>query len=492
MYAAISTLSEGCRGRLKLLSSLVLDAAPAVSLWLSLETMVPPLVLAHFRRIVAWHQHRLSAEPLGALCTNRHIDAARRIRGSFKRHWKKRTTRAKAPAATARQAKPRPPAVGRLPCAFPDTVDTAMCTSTGGPRIAAWTPAARTALATPTPLPPRLARYAPTLTSQVTQLKRVHSWHLHRLGASREHDFLFSIGAMSKAVRAWESTGGCGTPPLDVIRSAAWSRQYPTFLATETGHVWSTFHLAPLDARQMASAFHSAWAAPGAEHLLNTGLATESQLRALFGQATDQLAMSCALDRLNFLADGGLRAARAPSVGAIGAGLNLSSLQALRWLGKDAVLAWIAEACPIAAPAGMAFASFYGFSPSQFSRAECAALASADYHTTLEIITLRCAPFSSANPIFPEGVEATLNELAAVLRGLSHRQPLFVIYENTAGLARHLPTLLRVEHLLQTLATGSGPYYKWNVVVTSPANLSHRGQRRKRLFFVARRLSGPA
>jgi hypothetical protein len=185
-------------------------------------------------------------------------------------------------------------------------------------------------------------------------------------------------------------------------------------------------------------------------------------MRALYGQATHEASTTEALERLNERSGGRLRKQPEPTVGCIGAGTNLTGLQALRWLGATSSYLFTAEACPIAGPAGDAFAAACGHSPRRFERAECDALQSPRWHSSLELITLRCAPYSLANASYPKGVEAALAELFAVICGLAARRPLFVVFETTAGVWKRPGLRMRVEAILRTAS------YEWEASRCSP------------------------
>ena len=484
------------------LKNIISDEEETTLLWCALVARLPDRAMRSFRTIVHCHRSFLPPPQEGSLVAAALESERVRMVATramlLWRSFKRAKLRLREPepppqppeaAGKRRRAScsastplPRPPAIGRLPNLFPNVrVDPAIRRPLP-PHIPAWSPpASATRQAAVSSLPGRTRPYQPSCSAQSRQLENVRSWKLSRLIKRDGRDVLFTIGQMQKAVRTWQQQGGAGTPPVRILEKAAWRVRAPTGLASETGHIWSARLSAPLDAGQMAALWHSAWVAGGAQRLVTARVASESQLRSLFGQATDGHSMEAALARLDTLSSGRLGRTASATIGAVGAGFGLSALQAARWLGAGAQLAWMAEACPIAQPAGRAMVEYYGHRPQYFARAEEAAMANPALRTTLEIITLRCSPFSRADPHYPQGVDAAIGELLVVMERCAARLPSFIVYENTAGVAEDPSILRRLENALRVHL----PNYVWGAIVTSPAQHADSGQGRWRVFFLA-------
>ena len=370
----------------------------------------------------------------------------------------------------------RAAAVGALPSCWPDVAvpETALRASRGQIKVVATTaePAERAAA-----LPRRAELYEPEDRQSREQLQRIKELGLER--AATGAVWYFTVGALNKIVCAWKQQGGQGQPPASVLRGAMHTKP-PTSCASPTGHVWAlrgrraAATVAPLDAGQMA------WVAdlPGASvmrDMVRRQIVTESQLRSLVGQGTDGGSVASVVRR----ATARLRERPAwrgdKTVATLGAGMNLTGMQLVREVGGSARLAWMAEACPIAQPAGEAFARGLGHQPQVFGRAEHPDLATRQMRVWAEIITLRCAPWSPASAAYyPRGVEAALTELERVLRGVAARNPQLVIYENTDGLWQHPQDRARVEGLLQDLVG-----YEWEAALVRAV-----GSERTRVFYM--------
>ena len=89
--------------------------------------------------------------------------------------------------------------------------------------------------------------------------------------------------------------------------------------------------------------------------------------------------------------------------------------------------------CPIARVAHHAFWQSLGQQPTLWHAAEDPSLAKREHSVDIELVTLRCAPFSTKNRAFPTGCEAALRELRAVMKNVHVRSPRLIVLENTSG-----------------------------------------------------------
>ena len=148
-------------------------------------------------------------------------------------------------------------------------------------------------------------------------------------------------------------------------------------------------------------------------------------------------------------------------------------------LGPHATYQWCAEGCSIAQRAHRAFWQALGQAPTLWTAAEAPALADSEHRVDIELVTLRCAPFSFKNHSYPKGVEAALRELYAVARGVRKRSPRLIIFENTAGLWRRASLRHRVERILRLIGG-----YQWEAIKVSPHTHAGVPVRRLRVFYV--------
>ena len=141
--------------------------------------------------------------------------------------------------------------------------------------------------------------------------------------------------------------------------------------------------------------------------------------------------------------------------------------------------------CPIARRAHRAFWKSLGQEPVEWNLAEDKDLADARHHVDVELITLRCAPFSPKNRKFPAGCEAALRELRAVIQGAHKRSSRVIIYENTAGLWRKASLRRRVEMILRKCRA-----HRWEAIKLSPHTHAAIPVRRMRIFYVGIKRAG--
>ena len=452
--------ASSCDSDLERVAEWIAFYFPQAAVWGQLETVADACTRVARRRL------RRAAAAAPNACTMTPASPASQPRGP-------------APICAPARVAPRPSAIGALPCAFSDVAFVVPLGVTG---IEEWVPPRRPACMRTPLLTSRATAYTACGHQARAQLARVRSWQLHRAQSSAE-PAVFAVGAMAKAVRQWQQrmgrSRGIGqrAPPIYVIQGALHTTLLPTPCVSVSGQLWSAADEAPLDERQLMVAMGSAHAAPFLCAMVHDGVVTAPQARALVGQATHGASVRLVVRQLWA---GVVRIhgdVASPTVGLVGAGMGLTGLQIAREL--QASITFAAEGCPRAAAAGRYMLSAAGHSPTWFGRAESPALASAAWTTTVEAVTLRCAPFSIANAHYPRGVEAALRELAAVLRGVRARQPLAVVYENTSGLWRRPELRRRVEALfLQIL-----PEYDWRGTLVSPHLHSGSRMRRRRVFY---------
>jgi site-specific DNA-cytosine methylase len=160
-------------------------------------------------------------------------------------------------------------------------------------------------------------------------------------------------------------------------------------------------------------------------------------------------------------------------------GIDTMGVVLTQMLASGAVYKWSAEGCPIARRAHRAFWKSLGQEPTEWTLAEDDDLADPQHRVDVELVTLRCAPFSPKNRKFPTGCEAALRELCAVIKGVRKRSPCVIIYENTAGLWRKASLRRRVEMVLRKCRG-----YRWEAIKVSPHIHAGVPVRRMRVFYV--------
>ena len=372
--------------------------------------------------------------------------------------------------------------VGAVPCAYPDLPPFSLdflLEHTITVRQYARSPASA---ASPN-ISPRATAYVPPDPQAATQLERVQKWRLERLLSPTELDVVFAIGSFSKSIRAWRKrTRSSHAPPLYVLRRAYSALRLHTPCVSASGHLWSVRDCAPLDARQLCEVLDTTSAASDLQAMVTDSTLSAYRLRCLCGQATHGGVMRRIIRRLHSLASARHPWPASPTLGLLGAGIGFSGLQAVAALGSStASILFAADACPRAAPAGRQLLSRRGHEPTWFARAEAPALASAEWHVTMEVITLRCAPVSWANAYYPRGVEGALHELWAVCAGVRARRPIAILYETTAGLWKRPDLRYRLERLLLAAL----PEYQWEGAKLSPHRHANSRWSRDRVFYYA-------
>lgn len=477
---------------------------PAAAWSSSFLLLAPPIIAT-----IHHHRESLRLEGLAAAAGGGHFGVqptaahfkrtAREIVRSALRHASRTRSRPPQAAPSQQQSAPtatssprsgalalRTPDVGTLPNLHADVATAA--TKAGRRLIASWVPPTSSPIATLASMPVRSCVYSPIEAQQLQQLATVRAWALSRFSGTAWGSAVFAIGTMEKAVRKWRATHPTvlGPPPLAVLRVALCTVAAPTACVSSTGHLWTVRDLAPLDARQMAFIFGSPSLAPAFTALVVRGDISEYRMRSLWGQATHATAVREVVYRL--CSRLGARAIpSAPKINLLGAGAGITGLQvvdSLRSLGGccSPSIAAAADACPIASAVGPSLLLAHGHNPHWFARAECPALATSAWSSFIDVVTLRCQPFSLANPNFPLGVEAALNELCAVMAGVMLRRPRMIMYENTSGLWAR-PSLRR--RLETVLLRTTEQIYDWESARLCPHQHWGECSLRDRVFYMA-------
>ena len=336
-------------------------------------------------------------------------------------------------------------------------------------------------------MPKRSCAYSPSEAQQQQQLATVRSWALSRFSGTAWSAAVFAIGTMEKTVRRWRAShpAACGPPPMEVLCVALCTVAAPTACVSSTGHLWTVRDLAPLDAHQMAFIFGTPLLAPTFSAMVARGDVSEYRMRSLWGQATHATAIRGVVRRM--CSQHGVTIPSFPRINLLGAGAGITGIQVADSLWhldgncSPSIMA-AADACPIASSVGPAVLLAHGHSPRWFARAECAALAALEWSSFIDVITLRCQPFSLANPNFPLGVEAALNELHAVMEGVMLRRPRLVLYENTSGLWGRPSLRRRLETVLLRV---SAQTYDWESARLCPHQHWGECSHRDRVFYMA-------
>lgn len=379
-------------------------------------------------------------------------------------------------STTTRGPRPqRSPAVGRLACRFPDTP------------FAVPSLPARIDVHTPPYLPVSpgaLARClagggsaeAPVDAQQQWQLERVASWQLHRYTATRSA--VFTLRTAYEAASAWAQTAVAPTGPLPraVAMEFLCFHTTPTMTVSSGGQYWSASTGAPLEWSQ----YWSLWSMPNgvAPLLAARRVVSASKLRGLWGQSVHGASALLVADYLSSSA-AGVELSSLCTVGAIGSGINTLLAALAPRLAPALSYRWYVDACDDASVAHDAFWAVLGQRPTRWRWAEDHAADATCPAVDLELITLRCSPYSPANRSFPAGCWAALAELVAVMRGVASRRPRVIIYENTQGLWRDAAWRRRVESVLSSCSS-----YRWVAISTSPHLHSASPVRRPRVFYV--------
>lgn len=376
-----------------------------------------------------------------------------------------------------------PPRVGALKCAFDDHWEPLQLRGPLRRPIAQWTPLqlrpAKGSLAALMPVRRKKWAEKASEAQQRGQRQRVQEWNLARWAAG-----CTAVYTMASVARAWKKRQRkkvCGGPRGQLSRAVAVEAMRcelaPTATASPNGHWHDAATGRPLQLPQFAALMGVLWCVPRLAATL--AVVTASQLRSLLGQGCHGGSMELVLARARSRM-GSQRWLGLQSFSSLGAGVGCAAAAVAKALGSGCrYVAW-AEGCAIAQRAHEAYWADAPTQPKWFCRAEAPELADPAWRADIEVITLRCAPFSMANRYYPRGRAAALAELQAVMEGVRARGPELVIYENTRGLWRERDTRLQVEAILRT----TGADYEWESSVVDPARHLGVPVQRARVFYV--------
>jgi hypothetical protein len=382
-----------------------------------------------------------------------------------------------------------PPRVGRVTCSFEDTLPDGLPSE--AELVTTTAHSIRVFSARRVPLTRTLADTIPASDCEVhmtdeqqrSQRARFRAVRMDRLlGDGTTSMAVFQPAKLSRVLQScvgWRRGATGAVPPhASALRRAVWDEVGPTMLASSNHHPWDVRAGQPLTAVQCCAYFGLlAWRAA---LLVMAAAVTPCQFRSLLGQACHSSSVEYVIRRTLRRVDPSVRP-RLKSFAALGAGVNTMGLVLVAVLGSAARYVWWAEACDIAQRAHVALWTHLGTRPVHHLRAEDPRLSTPRWRVDVELLSLRCAPFSPRSMQFPKGCAAALRELVAVLRGVAARRPAVIIYENTAGLWRTPLWRARVEFFLRYYC----PDYEWESVLLSPHWHSNVPVRRPRVFYMA-------
>lgn len=341
----------------------------------------------------------------------------------------------------------------------------------------------------------RLLPYAPPPATYVTPSLRKH--------VQTPHAAVFQMGCVAEAKKGWAKQ--CRSmrrqhPLRSALSRLVYAQIAPTALAAAAGHLYDARTCLPLTLDQYAALmgkrrWMSALRAAQA-------VTTPAQMRALLGQsdhtAATELVLQRTAERL-----GPERKEALHSFGSLCCGVDGIGAAVFEWLGEGASYVFAAEGHPKARAAHVAFWAEMGQAPRLSAAADTRELTAAlvpspggepwrrgRAHRTpsagaqlgvadVEILSPRCAPWSSKNRHFPKGCWAALRELRSILRRVRTRRPTVLLYENSSGLWKRRVWRRRIEAELRSLRS-----YRWESMRLSPH--THCGQpvRRERVYYV--------
>ena len=334
------------------------------------------------------------------------------------------------------------------------------------------------------------ATYVPDDSQQRDQLTKVVSWDLGRAVTEESPVAVFTMGAMSKAIR--EQPGG-GRPMLKTIRAQLHFDKTPTATASGAGHLWGVWRVAttagrsrvvtqPLDAAQYARVFGVPWAEAALSSLVTDGVVKAAVFRELMGQGTHGASVAAVVERLmshipiDVMQPGKL----GRTVASIGAGVGLTGFQIAQCIRGTVTV--MVDNWEVARKAGSHLArQLQGtHQPTQFSAADGMEFARDGQRCLIDAVTMQCAPFSQAGKDdFNERMGA-VEDLRATMGAVARRRPMGILVENTSGLLGLPEWRARVEGVLNSLVS-----YQWEMMVTSPHSHAGVGVKRKRVYYYA-------
>jgi hypothetical protein len=344
--------------------------------------------------------------------------------------------------------------VGQVACAFSDEPMARRADAPEGWIRLLEAPSTPARVETTQVLPLRLRQFEFT-EPQRRQQQRVAAWGLHRFGEPWSSG-IFLVGDMTAAVEEWrrrERSARKGArpkrtamPPLSVLREHIYLTRTPTLRVTTAGQAWRVADSYPCDEVALATLMGMP---QGVREAVTTmaDSTTASNTRRLIGQSVHWGSAVRVARIATTLINKPLR-----TMAAQGAGLNILGAAFREVVGPRLRYLHFTEASGAARQAHdllwKALAPRRAL-PEHTERAEEAT--AAEMSADLLLLTLRCAPFSSANRMFPKGVWGALRELEAVMETAMRSQPRVIIYENTHGLHRYDWTRREVEGRLRDL-----------------------------------------
>jgi hypothetical protein len=298
------------------------------------------------------------------------------------------------------------------------------------------------------------------------------SWELERLGSQG----VFMFAALREAVASWRlsTEGTSGAVPLALLRQHVREESIPCPTCSSNSRLWSARDTLPLDELQYAECFGipTEWQ-PAVVAASSPMSVSAVNFAAILGQATHWDSATLAARRLR-----GRMPSRPKTFATLGAGVSIMGATLVHEYREEATLSysWFAESVDRVAAAHEAMWAVKGMAPTRFRRAESDEITE---HADIELVSLRCAPFSSANRTAGRGRWAALRELVEVMRNLRRRRPLGVIMENTAGVWRLPGWRALVEAVIDR-----GSLYQWEALFTSPKLHSNAPMSRARVFYI--------
>ena len=376
-------------------------------------------------------------------------------------------------ARQRRRAAPRGESVGYLRCAFDDVRPEELQTTP-----ASWIqlhelPEVLLTRDIGEVLPSRSEKAVPVDKQQRRQLREASEWRLSRF-RSTHRGAVFAHGPMARAAKTWqtEAEGRAGkAPPMDVLEPHLQCNVATTITCQPHGQLW-TLDAQPLDAVQLAAVLaipEDTWGMVRAA----AQTVSQAEMRGLMGSSVNWLSATAVLQR------GIERLGRRPaSFATLGSGISMLGAALWALTDRSATYSWFAEGGVVATRAHRAAWASTGQQPRHITRAELSAEQGAA-SVEAELISLRCAPFSSANRTFPQGVWAAVAELRATMATTFGRRPWMIVYENTAGLLRM--HWLRAAVEAELLRSG---LYVWELIIARPERQANHPGARRRAYYV--------
>jgi hypothetical protein len=332
------------------------------------------------------------------------------------------------------------------------------------------------------PLPERTYGCRKETHAQAAQKAEVTTWGLRRLG---ETEVRFAYAKVRDTVKSWRHEQRAkgrhdweaAQPPLRMIREAVANSAATSVTCSAGSQLWDGD--GPLDCLQQAAAFGVPMSWRGAVAAVRAcPQVSDAAIRALFGQCVHWCTGRLIAQRIR------AKIGRHPrSFAQLGAGWGLLGAalhEEAETAGGTIEYLWMAEADGIAQQAHEALWRHTGQAPRRFARAEEVQDAP---RAEVELISLRCAPFSQANAS-GKGINAAIRELEAAMELCALRRPKCVVYENVDGVWRNEARRKQVQGALAAM----GKDYVWEVIRTSPHVHGGAKMRRWRIFYIGVRV----